>query len=321
MSDLYPSAPESPVNNNSNESYFEEQGIFAHDIQVDPDLLQQIEKTELSLSNKEVFHTPSLFTKTLSMFKQRSNHVISCISTREYALDIKDTVGVTEIPLISKQEIEHKLSKLKPEVRRTIGYINIGLIKIMVKSTFRTGVDSPIKLALLDRRLNNIQDALFGGIQGNLSYGKLMFSCSPRISVSLRDKEINQILCLAHEFSRTDLMNQGRHPYTVTYMLGYTLSNSHHSMSFRNNEPIKIEALFRDVIKASPISPQELSPLDSEWTMDLSRKPLLGQQPKLVIQSERPGLARSLSRMHGLPRSNDIHSVSRRIKELSIQLE
>ncbi|WBK62456.1 movement protein [Dregea volubilis virus 2] len=319
MSDLYPSQPESPINNS--ESYFEEEGIFAHEIQVDPSLLQQIEKTELSLTHKEVFQTPSLFTKTLSMFKQRNNHVISCISSREYPLEITDTIGVTEIPLISRQEIEHKLSKLKPEVRRTIGYIHIGLVKIMIKSTFRTGVDSPIKLALLDRRLNNIQDALFGGIQGNLSYGKLVFSCSPKISVSLRDKDINQILCLAHEFSREDLMNQGRHPYTVTYMLGYTLSNSHHSMNFKPNEPIKIEALFRDVIKAAPISPQELSPLAQEWSMDLSRKPLLGRRPRLIAQPEQPGLARSLSRMHGLPRSNDLQNVSQRIRNLSLELQ
>jgi hypothetical protein len=35
----------------------------------------------------------------------------------------------------------------------------------MLKSTFKVGINSPVKLALLDRRMNNPQDAIFGGIQ------------------------------------------------------------------------------------------------------------------------------------------------------------
>ncbi|KAG8364292.1 hypothetical protein BUALT_Bualt19G0113300 [Buddleja alternifolia] len=165
-----------------------------------------------------------------------------------------------------------------------MSYLNIGMIKIMIKSTFRKGIDSPIKLALLDRRINNISDSLFGGIQGNLSYGKLMFTFSPKISVSLNDKHINEILCLAHEFARTDLMNEGDHPYSITYMLGYTISNSHHSMNFNANEPIRIDELFKNIGKISSTPVQDITPIQENWTMDLRRKPLLGSQPILQIE-------------------------------------
>lgn len=331
MSDLYPNSP-SPSEEHENfsgtdEQYFEEQRGFAQEIQLDHTLLKQIERSRLSLSPQEVFHTPSPISKLLNKFKQRQNHVYTCISQREYPLDIKNCGGIVEIPLFNRREIDFKLSKLKPEIKRTISYLNVGCIKIMIKSTFRTGVDAPIKLALLDRRLNNVKDALFGSIQGNLSYGKLIFTCNPRISVSLLDKNINQILCLAHEFTNTDLMNEGYHPYTITYMLGYSLSNSHHSLDFKPNEPIRIDHLFNQVGKISETPFQELTKINGNWTMDLSRKPLLGEKPRLVIkgsnrsESSNRGLARSLSRLHGLPRQDDIHTVSRRIKELSLELE
>jgi hypothetical protein len=65
----------------------------------------------------------------------RKNSVLTCISSREYALDIKDTCGTVEIPLVNREEISAKIAKLSPEVRKTISYIHIGSIRIMIKAT------------------------------------------------------------------------------------------------------------------------------------------------------------------------------------------
>ena len=87
----------------------------------------------------------------------------------------------------------------------------------MMKSTFRVGINSPVKLAILDRRMTNPKDAIFGAVQGNLAYGKLIFTCNPKIGVPLNTKNINSIIiCLAHEFEKTDLMRSGDMPLSIT---------------------------------------------------------------------------------------------------------
>ncbi|KAB5548072.1 hypothetical protein DKX38_011478 [Salix brachista] len=151
----------------------------------------------------------------------------------------------------------HKLSKIRLEVAKAINYIHIGTIKIMLKATFRTCINSPIKLALLDSRLTHPQDAIFDGIQGNLAYRKLLFVANPQIGVPLNTKNVNAMLCLAHEFKRSDLMEEGDMPFSVTYKIGYSLnifsvtykigyslSNSHHNMSFKAQEKISIDGIF-----------------------------------------------------------------------------
>jgi len=161
----------------------------------------------------------------------------------------------------------------------------------MIKSTFRVGINSPIKLALLDRRLSNPQDAIFGVVQGNLAYGKMVFSCNPQIGVPLNTKNINSVICLAHEFERSDLMKSGDMPFRITYKIGYSLTNNHHSMMFKSGDKISIEGVFKEIGQTSSIPFQEVPPLDSVWAMDLPPKPFLGAQPNLrIIEKPRTAL-------------------------------
>ncbi|KAJ6942384.1 hypothetical protein NC652_008263 [Populus alba x Populus x berolinensis] len=153
----------------------------------------------------------------------------------------------------------------------------------MMKSTFRVGINSPVKLAILDRRMTEPKNAIFGAVQGNLAYGKLIFTCNPKIGVPLSTKNINSIICLAHEFEKTDLMRSGDMPLSITYKMCYTLTNSHHSMMFKNKAPISIDGVFKEFGQISNIPFQEIDPLDSVWAMDLSPKPYLGSQPRLQI--------------------------------------
>jgi len=324
---------------------FEAEGVFGQDITLNDSLLDQVRKTNLSLTPDEVFKSLSTVEKVKNKLFCRKNHIITCVSTREYPLDIKDTRGHTEIPFVLKEEITQKLSKIPSDIRKTISYIHIGSIKIMLKATFREGINSPVKMALLDRRMLNPQDAIFGAVQGNLAYGKLIFTCSPKIDVPLTTKNINSILCFAHEFSRTDLMREGDMPFSVTYKIGYALTNSHHSMMFKSGDPISIEGVFKEIGQVSNIPFQEVPPLQSIWAMDLTPKQFLGAQPTLRIEPSssrytedkeepvpitswtyNPNFSRdtraqqvALNRLHGRPNfdTNSVNSVSRRITQLS----
>ena len=322
---------------------FEAEGVFGQDITLNDNLLEQVRKTNLTLTPDEVFKSLSTVEKIKNKLFLRKNHIITCVSTREYPLDIKDTRGHTEIPFVLKEEIVQKLSKIPADIRKTISYIYVGSIKIMLKATFREGINSPVKMALLDRRMTHPQDAIFGAVQGNLAYGKLIFTCSPKIGVPLTTKNINSILCFAHEFSRTDLMR------SVTYKIGYSLTNSHHSMMFKSRDPISIEGVFKEIGQVSNIPFQEVPPLQSIWAMDLTPKQFLGSQPTLRIEpsssrtndlpveeEEEPAQITSwtynpnftrdrraqqiaLNRLHGRPQfdTNSVNNVSRRITQLS----
>ena len=274
------------------QEFFENDGIFAQDILINQSLLDQVSKTSLTLSPDEVFKSLSTISKLKNKMFCRKNYVLTCISSREYALDIKDTCGTVEIPLVNREEISAKIAKLSPEIRKTISYIHIGSIKIMIKATFRLGINSPIKLALVDRRLTNPQDAIFGAIQGNLAYGKLCFTVNPQIGVPLNTKSINSVLCLAHEFERSDLMRNGDMPFSITYKLGYSLTNSHHSMMFRPGDRISIDGIFKEIGQASSIPFQEVPPLQSIWAMNLTQQPLLGASSTLRITESQPRLRR-----------------------------
>nr|TKS00124.1 hypothetical protein D5086_0000186050 [Populus alba] len=262
---------------------FEAEGIFAQDVTIDSNVLDQVSKTDLSLNSEDVFNSLGTIASIRNKLFKRKNHIITCVGTREYPIDIKDTRGSTEIPLVLEQEISQKLSKLPAEIRKTISYIHVGSIKVMMKSTFRVGINSPVKMAILDRRMNNPKDAIFGAVQGNLAYGKLIFTCNPKIGVPLKTENINSIICLAHEFERTNLMQSGDMPLSITYKICYSLTNSHHSMMFKNKDPISIEGIFKEFGQISRIPFQKVEPLESVWAMDLSPKPFLGAQPKLQI--------------------------------------
>jgi hypothetical protein len=145
----------------------------------------------------------------------------------------------------------------------------------------------------VDRRLINPQDAIFGAIQGNLAYGKLCFTCNPQIGVPLNTKNINSVLCLAHEFERSDLMRNGDMPFSITYKLGYSLTNSHHSMMFKPGDRISIDGIFKEIGQASSIPFQEVPPLQSIWAMNLTQQPLLGAPSTLRITESQPRLSRT----------------------------
>ncbi|KAL0381191.1 UNVERIFIED_CONTAM: movement protein [Sesamum angustifolium] len=139
---------------------------------------------------------------------QRKHHIIYKVSSGEFAIPMEFTSNVMEIQLIPKEEILEELSRLREEIAVTMKWIHIGTIEVVIKATFKEGIDSEIHLSIMDRRINNLRDGCLGTMIGNLYAGKLMFDIHPRIAYNLADQDFSRVLTLHQDFKRKDLMKE-----------------------------------------------------------------------------------------------------------------
>ncbi|KAL0437637.1 UNVERIFIED_CONTAM: movement protein [Sesamum radiatum] len=188
---------------------------------------------------------------------QRKHHIIYKVSSGEFAIPMELTGNVMEMQLIPKEEILEELSKLREEVAVTMKWIHIGAIEVVIKATFKEGIDSEIHLSIMDRRINNLRDGCLGTMIGNLYAGKLMFDIHPRIAYNLADQDFSRVLTLHQDFKRKDLMKEGNRPYSITYRIAYALSNTHHSDLFLRKEYIEIPRIFKEFAKQPVIGRYE----------------------------------------------------------------
>ncbi|KAL0340304.1 UNVERIFIED_CONTAM: movement protein [Sesamum radiatum] len=91
---------------------------------------------------------------------QRKHHIIYKVSSDEFAIPIEFTDNVMEMQLIPKEEILEELSRLREEIAVTMKWIHIGTIEVVIKATFKEGIDSEIHLSIMDRRINNLRDGI-----------------------------------------------------------------------------------------------------------------------------------------------------------------
>ncbi|KAL0434891.1 UNVERIFIED_CONTAM: Enzymatic polyprotein [Sesamum radiatum] len=186
---------------------------------------------------------------------QRRHHIIYKVSSGEFAIPMELTGNAMEMQLIPKEEILEELSKLREEVATTMKWIHIGTIEVLIKATFKKGIDSEIHLSIMDRRINNLRDGCLGTMIGNLYAGKLMFDIHPRIAYNLADQDFSRVLTLHQNFKRKYLMKEGNRPYSITYRIAYALSNTHHSDLFLRKEYIEIPRIFKEFAKVMTPDP------------------------------------------------------------------
>nr|GEX61756.1 hypothetical protein [Tanacetum cinerariifolium] len=100
-------------------------------------------------------------------------------------------------------------------------------------------------MALLDNRIESRRDCVLGIARGNLAYSRFMFSVYPQYALSLETKDLDQVLAFVHEFERSDLMKPGNKVFSITYLVAYALTSSHHSIDYKKKE--YIDDLFSEV--------------------------------------------------------------------------
>ncbi|KAL0295920.1 UNVERIFIED_CONTAM: movement protein [Sesamum radiatum] len=210
-------------------------------------IMERIMRQDSNLSPYDGFRIGGI-DKVLNQIglNQRKHHIIYKVSSGEFAIPMEFTGNVMEMQLIPQEEILEELSRLREEIAVTMKWIHIGTIEVVIKATFKEGIDSEIHLSIMDRRINNLRDGCLGTMIGNLYAGKLMFDIHPKIAYNLADQDFSRVLTLHQDFKRKDLMKEGNRPYSITYRIAYALSNTHHSDLFLRKEYIEIPRISRN---------------------------------------------------------------------------
>lgn len=303
---------------------------FTSDFMIHQDQLNKIKKVELGLKKESVFRIPNKLTQFINNVSQRKNEIFYCISTKEMSIDIKNVKGQIYLPLLTKEEINSRLNTIPIEVRKKISMVHLGAVKILIKAQFRDGINTPLKMALIDNRINDRKDCILGAAQGNLAYGRFMFTVYPKFGISLQTQNLDQVLSFVHDFERHKLMNEGDKVFSITYLVGYALTNSHHSIDYKNNSNIQLEDVFQEIGRIEESQFCDLTPLDNSWAIDIAKnKKYLGQplpnqrisRNILEIQNGNSTPRTSISQTGYTPDRRLLASMSKRIEDFGEKLD
>ncbi|GJU08205.1 reverse transcriptase domain-containing protein [Tanacetum coccineum] len=139
-------------------------------------------------------------------------------------------------------------------------------------------------MALLDNRIESRKDCILGIARGNLAYSRFMFTVYPQYGISLDTKDLDQTLAFVHEFERSDLMKPGNKVFSITYLVAYALTSSHHSIDYKEKEYIEIDDLFNEIGSVEGSKFATIKPIDETWAIDIAKnKKLIGQKPPTQI--------------------------------------
>ncbi|CAN1185714.1 hypothetical protein LINPERPRIM_LOCUS38841 [Linum perenne] len=223
------------LNKNEDENYFLD-GLI--------DIKKIKEQTNFTLSETQNFITKSFLSKLFD----RKNIIKYGKMIGEIAVPIEQTKGDFLIQIINKEQIRKKLAKLQQEERSKIAYIHISTIQIIIKSTMKIGINAPMELEIRDDRLINEEESIIAKGEGNLGVGILKFDINLQQGLSLTDGNLDSAIVIKYELKRNNFMKENCKPFSVTYQINYALTNSHHSLTFKDKEVITIEDLFKPVI-------------------------------------------------------------------------
>ncbi|CAN1137868.1 hypothetical protein LINPERPRIM_LOCUS23136 [Linum perenne] len=203
------------------------------------------ERTNFTLSETQNFVTKSFLSKLFN----RDNIIKYGKMIGEVAIPFNQANGNFLVQIINKEQIKKRLSKLKAEERTKIAYIHISTIQIIIKSTKKLWINAPIELEIRDDRIINQEESIIAKGSGNLSYRIIKFDINLQQGLSLTDENLDSSIIIKYKLKRDDLMKENSKPFSVTYQINYALTNSRHSLTFRDKEVITIEDLFRPIIR------------------------------------------------------------------------
>ncbi|CAN1136451.1 hypothetical protein LINPERPRIM_LOCUS21112, partial [Linum perenne] len=218
----------------------------------------------------------------------------------------------------NKEQIRKRLSKVKPEERTKIAYIHISTIQIIIKSTMKLGINAPIELEIRDDRIINQEESIIAKGSGNLSYGIIKFDINLQQGLSLTDENLDSSIIIKYELKKDDLMKENSKLFSVTYQINYALTNSHHSLTFKDKEVITTEDLFRPIIRLeTPIKIVKTEPSRRSIQQD----PRLTQserfQPKELDDQDQEEDIRNITIIHQNQDNSEIEKLKQMITDLS----
>ncbi|CAN1317867.1 hypothetical protein LINPERPRIM_LOCUS30596, partial [Linum perenne] len=275
-----------------------------------------------TLSETQNFVTKSFLSKLFN----RDNIIKYGKMIGEVAIPFNQANGNFLVQIINKEQIGKRLSKLKIEERKKIAYIHISTIQIIIKSTMKLGINAPIELEIRDDRLLDQDESIIAKGLGNLSCGIIKFDINLQQGLSLSDENLDSSIVIKYELKREDLMKENSKPFSVTYQINYALTNSHHSLTFRDKEVITIEDLFKPIIRLeTPIKIVKAEPSRRSIQQDPRKLKQVGRltqserfQPiDIEDQNQEEKEIKNITIIHQNQDNNEIEALKQMITDLS----
>ncbi|CAN1835669.1 hypothetical protein LINPERHAP1_LOCUS34504 [Linum perenne] len=280
------------------------------------------ERTNFTLSETQNFVTKSFLSKLFN----RDNIIKYGKMIGEVAIPFNQANGNFLVQIINKEQIEKRLSKLKIEERRKIAYIHISTIQIIIKSTMKLGINAPIELEIRNDRLLDQDESIIAKGLGNLSCGIIKFDINLQQGLSLTDENLDSSIVIKYELKREDLMKENSKPFSVTYQINYDLTNSHHSLTFRDKEVITIDDLFKPIIRLeTPIKIVKSEPSRRSIQQDPRKLKQVGrltqserfQSIDIEDQNQEEKEIKNITIIHQNQDNNEIETLKQMITDLS----
>ncbi|CAH1435989.1 unnamed protein product [Lactuca virosa] len=83
-------------------------------------------------------------------------------------------------------------------------------------------------------------------------------------------------------------MSPGDKPFTITYLIGYALTNSHHSIDYKKDEYIELDDVFSEIGHVKDKQFCDINPQENSWVLNIARnKKALGEtlRPRISMDS------------------------------------
>ncbi|CAN1136086.1 hypothetical protein LINPERPRIM_LOCUS20873, partial [Linum perenne] len=278
---------------------------------------QKKKKTNFTLSETQNFVTKSFLTKLFD----RENIIKYGKMIGEVTIPFNQANGNFLIQVINKEQIKKRLSKVKTEERTKIAYIHISTIQIIIKSTMKLGINAPIELEIRDDRIINQEESIIAKGSGNLNCGIIKFDINLQQGLSLTDENLDSSIVIKYELKREDLMKENSKPFSVTYQINYALTNSHHSLTFKDKKVITIEDLFKPIIHLeAPLKIVKAEPSRRSIQQDPRKIKERFQPNESNNQNQEEEDIRNITIIHQNQDSSEIETLKQMITDLGKKL-
>jgi len=169
-------------------------GNYAKEVIFDRKKYQKIMSHNMKIESSEGFQ------KTFLDIFKRKNIQYFGINIQEQSIPGSIAAGQVKLPLITYEQVKHKIRSLPERDRTKMGYIHFGAVRIHLKPSFKKGLDTPVILTLMHNRIANRGEALLGILRGNLIYQNLGFTTCTGYGIPIKDLDTDHALTLCYKF-------------------------------------------------------------------------------------------------------------------------
>jgi hypothetical protein len=280
-------------------------GNYLSDVLLDKKIVNQVKnKGNLDLKTDEGIENSIL--KKLT----RKNIIYYGIMQGENPITIEQATKGFQAPLVNISQIAKRLEAIKNGDREKIGFIHINTIQVIIKSTFREGIKTPIEIIVQDNRILDNECKILGKIEGDLGYTTVKFCVNLRFPIPLTTRKINNCLGIICDFKQKRLMEKGDITLVVCYRISYALSNSCLSLIYKDQDIIYTDKLFTKtstIIQQDKIQQEFLRTHSSRFSLSN-----FGESSSLSIPIERP-----ISKKTIFNNNEEIEKLNKQVTELN----